>query len=174
MGGCGGSGESPRPELLSDAENDQSGTTPLISTSSGSGSSGAAASGDCTSKSWFGAFAGRSQAELTKLSGYASVVGDFRIEPITSGANIDLTSLRDLRCLEAVYGSFTIQGTSSLSDLTGLDKLRQVQSLNVLNNTGMTTLAGLKQLTVSYTVQVTANSALTSLGSGITSATTLV
>jgi len=172
MGGCGGSG-SERPGLLSDDENDQSGTTPLISTTSGSDSSGPV-SGDCTTKTWFGGFAGRSQADLKKLFGYASVVGDFRIEPATSGADIDVTSLRDLTCLQAVYGSVTIQGTSSLSDLTGLDKLRQVQSLNLLSNSGMLTLAGLKQLTVSYTVQVTTNGALTSLGSGIVAAKTLV
>jgi len=102
------------------------------------------------------------------------VVGVLLKKQVTSGADIDVSSLRDLTCLQSVYGSVSIQGTSSLSDLTGLDKLRQVQSLNVLNNSGLATLAGLKQLTVSYTVQVTTNGALTSLGSGIVAAQTLV
>lgn len=171
MGGCGGGSE--RPGLLTDAENDKSGQTPLISTTSGSDSA-VTVSGDCTTKSWFGDFAAHSQADVKKLFGYVSVVGNVRVEPATSGGAIDLSSLRDLRCLETVFGSVSIEGTSSLYDLTGFEKLRQVQSLEVSSNAGMGTLAGPRQLSVTSTLRVTANGALTSLTSGIVAATSLV
>ena len=170
LGGC---GDTERPSLLTDAENDRSGQTPLISTTSGTDTSGTV-SGDCTAKSWFGDFAAHSQADLKKLSGYASVVGNLRIEPATLGADLDVSSLRDLRCLEGVFGSITIEGTSALYDLSGFDKLRQIQSLNLLNNSGMATLAGAKQLTLVSTLRVTSNGALTALTSGIVAAASLV
>jgi hypothetical protein len=172
MVGCGDSG---RPGLLSDAENDTSGQTPLISTTSGSGSdSSGTATGDCATKSWFGDFVAHSQADVKKLFGYASVVGNIRVEPATSGGDIDVSSLRDLRCLETVYGTITIEGTSSLYDLTGFEKLRQVQSLDVSSNPGMGTLAGPRQLSVSSALRVSANGGLTSLTSGIVAATALI
>lgn len=166
MGGC---GDSERPALLSDEENDTSGQTPLISTTSGSSSTGSVA-GDCTTKSWFGDFSAHSQADVKKLFGYASVVGSVRIAPLTNGGTIDVSSLRDLRCLETVSGSVTISGTTALYDLTGLEKLRKVSSLSVSTNSGMGTLAGLRQLSISNSLYVTSNAALTSLTSGIVAA----
>jgi hypothetical protein len=170
MGGC---GDSERPALLSDEENDKSGQTPLISTTSGSDTAGTV-TGDCTTTSWFGDFVAHSQSDLKKLSGYASVVGDVRIRPETSSGTTDVSSLRDLRCLETVFGSVTITGNPSLYDLTGFEKLRQVQSLDVSGNSGMGTLAGPKQLSVSSTLRVSSNDAITSLTSGIVAAASLV
>jgi hypothetical protein len=171
MGGCGGSSE--RPALLSDDENDQSGQTPLISTTSGSDSPGAVAT-DCTTKSWFGDFAAHSQADVKKLFGYASVVGSVRVSPLTNGAAIDVSSLRDLRCLETVSGSVSIEGTSALYDLTGFEKLRKASGLNVSGNSGMGTLGGPTQLSLSDSLRVSSNGALTSLTSGIVAALSVV
>ncbi len=165
--GCGGDSE--RPGLLSDEENDKSGQTPLIVSTSGSDTTGSVAS-DCTTKSWFGDFTAHSQADLKKLFGYASVVGSVRISPLTSGSAIDVSSLRDLRCLETVSGSVTITGTSLLDDLTGFEKLRKVASFSVANNSGMGTLSGLRQLSISTSLSVTSNGALSSLTSGIVAA----
>jgi hypothetical protein len=170
MGGCGGS---ERPALLTDEENDRSGQTPLISTTSGSDAAGTV-TGECTTTSWFGDFAAHSQSDVKKLFGYASVVGNVRIRPETSGGTTDVSSLRDLRCLETVFGSVTIEGNPSLYDLTGFEKLRRVQSLDVSSNPGMATLAGPKQLSVSSTLRVSSNDALTALTSGIAAAASLV
>jgi hypothetical protein len=170
LGGC---GDSERPGLLTDAENDKSGQTPLISTTSGSGTSGATTI-DCAAKSWFGDFVAHSQADLKRLAGYTSVVGDIWIEPATSDGVTDVSSLRDLRCLETVFGSVTVDGNPLLYDLTGFEKLTQVNSLNVSNNSGMGTLAGPTKLSVSATLRVTANAVITSLSSGIVAAGSLV
>jgi hypothetical protein len=170
MGGCGGT---ERPGLLSDEENDKTGQTPLISTTSGSDSAGAV-TGDCTTTSWFGDFVAHSQSDVKKLFGYASVVGNIRIRPETSSGATDVSSLRDLRCLETVFGSVTIEGNPSLYDLTGLEKLRQVQSLDVSSNSGLATLAGPKQLSLSSTLRVSSNDAITALTSGIVAAGSLV
>ncbi|HEU4577692.1 MAG TPA: hypothetical protein VFS67_05530 [Polyangiaceae bacterium] len=170
MGGCGGS---ERPGLLSDAENDKSGQTPFIPTTSGSGTTGPTSS-DCSSKSWFGDVIIHSQADVKKLAGYTSVVGDVYVEPATSGDLSDVSSLRELRCLETVFGALTIEGNPSLYDLSGLEKLTQVDTLNVSFNSGMGSLAGPRQLSISSTLRVTVNAALTSLNSGIVSAASLV
>ena len=111
---------------------------------------------------------------MKKLSGYTSVVGDIRIQPAASGDITDVSSLRELRCLEAVFGSITIEGNPLLYDLTGFEKLSQVDSLDVSFNSGMGTLAGPRQLSVSATLRVTANAALSSLTSGIVAAGSLV
>jgi hypothetical protein len=169
--GCGGDPE--RPGLLSDEENDKSGQTPLILSTSGSDTTGSVA-GDCTTKSWFGDFTARSQADVKKLFGYASVVGSVRVSPLTTGAAIDVSSLRDLRCLETVSGSVTITGTSLLYDLTGLETLRKVSSLSVSSNSGMGTLSGLRQLSISTSLNVSSNDSLTSLSSGIVAAPEIV
>jgi hypothetical protein len=171
LGGCGG--ESQRPGLLSDAENDKTGQTPLISATSGSGTS-SAASGDCSSKSWFGDVVIHSQADVKKLSGYTSVVGNVYVEPTTSADVTDVSSLRELRCLETVFGSISIEGNPSLYDLSGFEKLSQVYGLNVSFNSGLGTLAGPRQLSISSTLRVTVNAALTSLSSGIVAAASLV
>lgn len=168
--GCGA--EPDRPHLLSDAENDQSGRTPLISSSSSSGSSGGTSS-DCTNKEWFGDFVVQSQADVKKLAGYTSVVGNVWVEPSASEATTDVSSLSSMRCLQTVYGSFTITDNPLLYDLSGLGNLIQVVNLEVSYNDGMGSLAGLTKLTISDTLSVVANNAMFALSSGIVAAGSL-
>ncbi|MBR9923281.1 MAG: T9SS type A sorting domain-containing protein [Bacteroidetes bacterium] len=69
--------------------------------------------------------------------------GDIIIQEQDFGGIINLDSLNQLT---EVHGYFQITSNSSLSDLSGLDNLSYVESLDVIQNPGLVSLNGLNNL----------------------------
>lgn len=99
-----------------------------------------------------------------------SVTGNITI----NGA--DITDLSPLKNIETIDGRLTIQNNTSLTSLTGLEKLSTTQHLLIYSNTSLTDLSGLEGLqSISGTTHVRFNGKLANLKGldNLTNASTL-
>ena len=114
------------------------------------------------------------QLDVWLLQGYTRITGNLYIGTRPGGLVNDATSLYALECLETVGGEITIVDIPLLTSLSGLENLKSALSLKITNMPELTTLADLTALTLTNTLLVEGNAALTTLGSGIVAAPNIV
>lgn len=108
----------------------------------------------CPVKVWEGDFIG----EPAGLVGYTEVTGFVRVRETSS------KDFQGMECLERVSSFLEIRGNSALTSLSGLERLRQVGTLGVLDNPVLADIMGLSSLAiVESRLTINGNPALTSL-----------
>ena len=100
----------------------------------------AAACLSCDRGEWAGFYTITDAGSLRTLSGFTSITGDLLVRDTA------LEDLAGLECLTSVGWDLRIQGTNSLTSLTGLEALTSVESLTLRYNESLTTLDGLDAL----------------------------
>jgi hypothetical protein len=169
--GTAGSGPSGSAGSADDAG--AAGSSGAAGSAGAAGSGGTASSDTCrgdTRDSGLDVFA---QATLEQLRGYRVVDGDLYIGGNINVTATDVSSLAALSCLETVTGHFSIFDSPDLRDLSGLERLTQVNRLSITNNVGLETLEQLNNLVVEDSLTVRNNPSLSVLGDGIVGASEL-